>query len=124
MIHVWDAPLQNKKLRKNRWKSIKTLILDELCKNGRHHQILGEKLLYLDLFSCLYDRKWSKTLPIHVRKRSYVSVHNCMNACVFYKIALHVGVRSSRTTHARFTNNRIGSVCGGRTVTGTVVQLL
>ena len=50
---------------------------------GRHQQILREKLLYIDLFSCLYDRKWSKTLRIDVRKRSYVSVHNCMYACVF-----------------------------------------
>ena len=52
-------------------------------KNERHHQILREKLFYVDLFSCLYDRKWSKTLPAHVRKRSYMSVHNCMYAYVF-----------------------------------------
>ena len=86
-----------KKHRKNRWKSIKTLILEELGINGRHHQILREKLLYIDLFSCLYDRKWSKTLPVHVRKRSYVSVHNCMNACVFYELVLHIGAVTLRT---------------------------
>ena len=50
------------------------------------------KTTYIDLFSCLYDGKWSKTLPVHVRKRSYVSVHNCMNACVFYALVLHIGV--------------------------------
>ena len=61
-------------------------------KNGRRYQILREKLFYIDLFSCLYDRKWSKTLPVHVRKCSYVSVHNCMNACVFYALVLHIGV--------------------------------
>ena len=63
----------------------KTSILEELGKNGRHHQILREKLFYIDLFSCLYDRKWSKTLPVHVRKRSYVSVHNRMYASVFMR---------------------------------------
>ena len=68
---------KSQKHRKNRLKSIKTSILEELGKNGRHHQILREKLLYIDLFSYLYDRKCSKTLPIHVRKRSYMSVHNC-----------------------------------------------
>ena len=52
------------------------------------------KTTYIDLFSCLYDRKWSKTLPVHVRKRSYVSVRNCMNACVFYVLVLHIGVGS------------------------------
>ena len=54
------------------------------------------KTTYIDLFSCLYDRKWSKTLPVHVRKRSYVSVHNCMNACVFYALVLHIGVGGRR----------------------------
>ena len=50
------------------------------------------KTTYIDLFSCLYDRKWSKTLPVHVRKRSYVSVHNRMYASVFYALVLHIGV--------------------------------
>ena len=50
------------------------------------------KTTYIDLFSCLYDRKWSKTLPVYVPKRSYVSVPNCMNACVFYVLVLHIGV--------------------------------
>ena len=52
-------------------------------KKGRHHQILREKLFYIDLFSCQHDQKRSKTLLVHVRKRSYVSVHNCMYGCVF-----------------------------------------
>ena len=50
------------------------------------------KTTYIDLFSCLYDRKWSKTLPVHVRKRSYVSVHNRMYASVFCALILHIGV--------------------------------
>ena len=57
----------------------------------------------IDLFSCLYDRKWSKTLPIHVRKRSYVSVPNCMYACVFYALVLHGGGRSNQTVRSNRT---------------------
>ena len=50
-----------KTYRKNRWKFIKTLILEELCKNGRHLQILREKLHNIDLFSSLYDQKSVKS---------------------------------------------------------------
>ena len=69
-----------KKHRKNRYKSIKTLIFEEQGKNGRHHQILHKKLAYIDLFSCLYDQTWHTILSVHVGKRSRMSVHNCMYA--------------------------------------------
>ena len=48
-------------------------ILEELGKNGWHHQILREKLPYIDLFSSLYDRKCPKTFSVDVRKLSYMS---------------------------------------------------
>ena len=64
------------------------------------------KTTYIDLFSCLYDRKWSKTLPVHVRKRSYVSVHNRMYASVFYALVLHIGVSELRATLKRLTNTQ------------------
>ena len=57
-----------KNIEKNLWKLIKTSILEEL---GKNDQILQEKLLYIDLFACLYNRKWPKTLPVHVPNRSY-----------------------------------------------------
>ena len=43
-------------------------IFEELRKNGRHHQILREKLPYIHLFPALWDRKSSKI-------RSRRSVH-------------------------------------------------
>ena len=52
---------------------MKTRIVKELGKNGWHHQSLCKKLPYTDLFSSLYDRKWLKTLSVHVCKLSYMS---------------------------------------------------
>ena len=37
-----------------------------LSENGRHHQILHEKLFYTDWFSYLYDRKRPKTFSVHL----------------------------------------------------------
>ena len=65
------------------------------------------KTTYIDLCSCLYDRKWSKTLPVHVRKRSYVSVHNRMYASVFYALVLHIGVRLSREPEYAFDATKL-----------------
>ena len=44
-IDIFTKNLENEKIaKKHRLKSIKTSILEELRKNGRHHQILREKL--------------------------------------------------------------------------------
>ena len=73
----------------------KNVDFEELGINGRHHQILREKLLYVDLLPCLYDPKWSKILPVHVRKRSYMSVHNCMYACALISYCLELKLYGS-----------------------------
>ena len=68
------------------------------------------KTTYIDLFSCPYDRKWSKTLPVNVRKRSYVSVHNRMYASVFYALVLHIGVVLFKSIWALEVLPTLGSV--------------
>ena len=84
-MKTWKTKKIAKHIEKIDENETKTSILEELGKNERDHQILREKLFYIDLFSCLYDRKWSKTLPVHVRKRSYMSVHNCIYAYAFMR---------------------------------------
>ena len=48
--------------------------MEKLGENGRHHQILREKLLYINLFSCLYDRKWPNILLFFILKFGSVFV--------------------------------------------------
>ena len=84
--------LENEKIAKNIEKIDKNIDFGGARNKRTSPSNSTRKTTYIDLFSCLYDRKWSKTLPIHVRKRSYVSVPNCMYACVFYALVLHGGV--------------------------------
>ena len=87
--------LENEKISKNIEKSMKidkNIDFGGARNNRTWPSNSTRKTTYIDLFSCLYDRKWSKTLPVHVRKRSYVSAHTCTNASVFYALVLHIGV--------------------------------
>ena len=75
------------------------------------------KIIFMSVRSKLVQI-FSKTLPVHVRKRSYVSVHNCMNACAFYVLVLHIGVGPSTPPRPvlvrpfHLTNFALGSPLG------------
>ena len=116
--------LENEKIAKNIEKIDKNIDFGGARNKRTSPSNSTRKTTYIDLFSCLYDRKWSKTLPIHVRKRSYVSVPNCMYACVFYALVLHGGVLAKggcsiggevyvdvHLTHLQFISFAIHFIC-------------
>ena len=92
---IFSKTWKTKKLRTRKFplKFIQTSILEALGKNRWRHQILREKLLCTDLFSSLYDRKWPKTLNVHVFKHSYMSKSY---AVVSLQYCVHVLPRGPR----------------------------
>ena len=75
-IKIFTKTWKTKKLQKTSKKSInidKNIDFGGARNKRTSPSNSTRKTTYnIDLFSCLYDRKWSKTLPVHVSKRSYV----------------------------------------------------
>ena len=61
----------------------KTAILEELEKTDVTIKFYAKNYSIEIYFHVCTAEKLSKTLPVHVRKCSYMSVHNYTYACVF-----------------------------------------